>query len=509
MKTNVIIFLFSSYLQHRYVLAATDAEKLCILEKKMDVLEPDGIKAELVMKDSDRIAALERRMEALELLCIARSGMERHCLVPSVLNGEAHCPGKLSPGAKCQVMCNPGYMATPGKETTFCKKDGFWTIDMECEIPLVIVSGGIVDSSSGDSSVEVLSLYPSNGCDKKIPDMPLADGSHRTMHNLIYLPHRHHHPDRILACNGMTGKQKAIYSYDKDKYIASCDEWSLNTNATNAWKHHTNPNQGSSGEELICEWSTCNHPDRKKGRYASEAVNVAGKTYLLGGMVYDGSGHDPSNSARSLYETDMIGYDYKDYWHNARKSMKRRRAFFCTAKVKEGGVLMIGGLGKNKTGNIVEKSAEFSTLKYSWGIGGLKDISKVTDMNNPRSGHGCTAVPGGNYSVLVTGGTPGFGQTAMANAEMFYWNSNSWRTVASMKQARFGHAVVAVGDRVFAIGGDDRNQNNMDTIEEYDVKKNTWSIIKQKMKKPRSNFGFTLVPHSVVDGCVIEKPLTE
>ena len=100
-----------------------------------------------------------------------------------------YCPEKLPPGSKCSVVCNPGYIATPGKHTTMCKNDGFWTLDMECEFPLVIVPGGMIDQSKdGDSSVEVLSLYTSKGCDRQIPDRPLADGSHRTLHNIIYLP---------------------------------------------------------------------------------------------------------------------------------------------------------------------------------------------------------------------------------------------------------------------------------------------------------------------------------
>ena len=285
---------------------------------------------------------------------------------------------------------------------------------------------------------------------------------------------------------------------------------------TNAWKHHSYPNQGSSGEESLCSYGEdsssyyCNHPEREKGRYASEAVHVGGETYLLGGMVYDGSGHDPTKSGRSLYESDMTGMGLRyaeNYWKNDRKVMDRRRAFFCAAKVKEGGALMMGGLGKNKSGTVVEKSVQF--LSRGRGIGGLSKHSNVSDMSIPRSGHGCTAIPGGEVSVLVTGGTQGFGAAAMADAEIFSWNSNSWKNVTSMKLGRFGHAVVALGERVFAIGGDDRNQKNMDTIEEYDVRRNTWNIIKQKLNKPRSNFGFTLVPHSIFDGCTIEKPLNE
>ena len=78
-----------------------------------------------------------------------------------------------------------------------------------------------------------------------------------------------------------------------------------------------------------------------------------------------------------------------------------------------------------------------------------------------------------------------------------------------MKLGRFSHSLVAIWERVFAIVEDDRNQNNMGTIEEYDVRRSTWNIIKQKLKKPRSNFEFTLVHQSIFDGCTIEKPLNE
>ena len=79
-----------------------------------------------------------------------------------------------------------------------------------------------------------------------------------------------------------------------------------------------------------------------------------------------------------------------------------------------------------------------------------------------------------------------------------------------MNEARFGHAVVAVGGKIFAIGGDDRNPSKiLDTIEEYDLDKDSWKIINTNLNKPRSNFGFTLVPHSIFPGCVVSAPLEE
>ena len=468
----------------------------------MDVLEPVGMTRGLVTPDTDRIAALERRMEALELLCIARSGMERHCLVPHVPNGIASCPKKMPPGSKCSVKCNPGYLPSPGKDTATCKDDGFWSMEMECEIPLVIISGGLIDQGSGDSSMEVISLYPSQGCDKKLSSMPLVDGVNRTLHNLLYLPKY----GRILACNGLT-----------DHHRASCDELSLKTNG---WMRSSYPHQGRDAEMQICSWSdssSCDHPDKDKGRYAAQGAVIEGKAYIIGGMVYDENGHDPTTTIRSLTEVDKsnidrYSLDKSDYWRGS-KQMEKPRAFFCTAET-EAGLVMIGGLSRDQKTSVVEKSVEYTPKTNigggQWVSGGRykKDSKHLSDMSIPRSGHGCTTI-GGNYSVLVTGGTQEFGGTALSNAEVFSPESNSWKDIASMNVGRFGHAVVAVGDKVFAIGGDDRNNNYMDTIEEYDTRRNTWTIKSQKLKKARSNFGFTIVPHSIFDGCVIQKPLNE
>ena len=62
-----------------------------------------------------------------------------------------------------------GFIGTPGKDVTLCKEDGGWTMDLQCEIPLVLLSGGTVDANNGgDSGVELLSLYPSKGCGCRI-----------------------------------------------------------------------------------------------------------------------------------------------------------------------------------------------------------------------------------------------------------------------------------------------------------------------------------------------------
>jgi len=493
LKIRTLILLLLLSLQ-KTVFGATSAEKLCILEKKMDVLEPVGLKIHPSSNSlEDRIKALETRMEYLETLCVARSGMKRHCLPPTVLNGNANCPEELPPDTTCTVTCNTGYIATPGKDTTTCKKDGFWDRDLECEIPLVVVSGGIVgNSNTGDDSVEVVSMYPSQGCNITIPNMPQADGSHRTLHNLIYIPHQ-----KMLACNGMTSASKVGSGYYSEEYPrASCDEWSFNSKK---WKRHSYPNEGMTKDDLSCSsWmnTECRSPDQKKGRYAAEIINLSGRVHVVGGMVYDKKGHEPTKTSRRLFETDM---KYTRHYWQQNNDMKEKRAFFCLVGTDRG-VFAIGGLSKNKSGNVVLNSVE---------LYGKKNSQTFSSMKTSRSGHSCTVLPVGNSSILVSGGTEGFGQAAVTSAELFSLEQNTWTPVQNMNVARFGHAIVAVGSRIFALGGDDRNNNNYDTIEEFDVKEKSWKLIPQKLKKPRSNFGYTFVPHSLFNGCRIEKPLIE
>jgi len=458
------------------------------------------------LSDSERISALEKQVEklkasldAIEPLLEARYGLIRHCEQPVVPNGQAMCSKILKPGTKCYLKCSPGYIATPGKRLTKCRTGGVWSAKLRCEIPLLLISGGTVDTrNTGYSGVESVTVHPSTGCDIKLPDMPLAGESHRSLHNLIYVS-----PNKLLACNGLTSEEEA-----------SCDSLDL-FDLSNEWIHHSYPNQYLNSLHPIncknkltrelnkdtCDKQEEQEKEKKKGVYAAQSVNVGNNEVLAGGMSFDKSGHTPLKSVKKLGGGTTFTYWPKE------QGMNNNRAFFCAVNIKDRGFLAIGGLSNDGNGNNVEKSVEYKNVGGSY-FGDLNIHARnMADLNTPRSGHSCAALNGYDESVIVSGGTKGFGhgEAALKGVEILNATQNTWVEVEDMNMGRFGHALVVIGDKVVALGGDTKVPSNiLDTIEEYDISSNSWKVLEKRLKKPRANFGFTLVPHSIFDGCVIQ-----
>ena len=110
----------------------------------------------------------------------------------------------------------------------------------------------------------------------------------------------------------------------------------------------------------------------------------------------------------------------------------------------------------------------------------------------------------GDLKILVSGGTVNEESLALNSTLLYSVSLGRWEEVGEMNLPRFGHALVTVGEKVAAIGGNERRPDRVTaTIEEYDTANNTWSYMNLSLRKPRTNFGFTLVPHSLFEGCKI------
>jgi len=446
----------------------------------------------------DRVSVLEARVESLETFIrdmeptwVKRYGLIKRCVAPEVENGWVECSTDeaMKPGATCSLSCKTGYVAAMGHEKTTCVEGGDWSIQLKCEVPLVVIGGGLILDEDGDVSVEVLDFDQGSDCKVKIPDMPNRGGSMRTYSNLIYNPGGR----ELLVCNGLTTED-----------LATCDAWKISQNPKN-WKFHSHTNKGSSYESTMDAFhhiqktssfaqSTTTelfNPNTKCGRYAAESATIDNKPYVFGGMLYKKTNHWATETVRQLERED---------WTRKKRdcSMSTKRAFFCTVKLEETGAIHIGGFTDNGVTDNVEFRDGCSGRKYH--DLAKRPKSKMGNLPSPLSGHGCAMLPN-STDILVSGGSRDQTDSAKKGAYIYRMESNAWYSVSDMKAPRFGHKIVTVGERVFAIGGKERNPDkHLDTIEEYDIQTGEWTELDMKMRKTRSHFGLALIPRSAL-GC--------
>ena len=77
-------------------------------------------------------------------------------------------------------------------------------------------------------------------------------------------------------------------------------------------------------------------------------------TYLVGGMVYDQTGHSPSQSVRTI---NPFSISKRKSWRKSHKTLSKKRAFACAVNIKERNIAVLGGLR--------EEGGALEVLRYS------------------------------------------------------------------------------------------------------------------------------------------------
>ena len=62
-----------------------------------------------------------------------------------------------------------------------------------------------------------------------------------------------------------------------------------------------------------------------------------------------------------------------------------------------------------------------------------------------------------------------------------------WLSVAMMNNVRSSHAMVAMGDSIYTVGGND-GSSSLNSVERFDIKSNCWTML-PPMSTRRSNVG--------------------
>ncbi|HET7503627.1 MAG TPA: kelch repeat-containing protein [Kofleriaceae bacterium] len=181
-----------------------------------------------------------------------------------------------------------------------------------------------------------------------------------------------------------------------------------------------------------------------------------GRIYVVGGFIQGGFG------------AAMVYTPSTDRWTSF-AFPSTARALGAAATGSDGRVYLIGGL----VASAVTGSAEvYSPSTDRW--------ATLPAMPTARENAGAAASADGR--IFVMGGDNFPGTDVYSTVEVYSPRDDAWTTAAPMPIARTGHAVVAVGGTIYAIGGDFGG-----TMDAYDPSTNTWSA-RAALKIPRRVF---------------------
>merc|ERR1712029_712617 len=98
----------------------------------------------------------------------------------------------------------------------------------------------------------------------------------------------------------------------------------------------------------------------------------------------------------------------------------------------------------------------------------------------------------------VSGGHGGDYQP-MSSVDCYDPETNTWSQMANMNIARFGHSLVSLHGRLYALGGAD-----VDSVEVYDPDNNTWTLLQHKLDGEVAFSGAGLIKKYYLTNCSIK-----
>ena len=101
----------------------------------------------------------------------------------------------------------------------------------------------------------------------------------------------------------------------------------------------------------------------------------------------------------------------------------------------------------------------------------VKDLWYTTaPMNNKRW---YSAAVEWNGTVVVTGGL----DPVTASVEQFNPKTNQWTALPDLQVARCAHALVNIDSCLYAIGGQNKDDEPLKSVERYDAASKSWTIV--------------------------------
>jgi len=201
-------------------------------------------------------------------------------------------------------------------------------------------------------------------------------------------------------------------------------------------------------------------------RFGAGLVSRLGSLYMIGG-------HTGSSYISSVEKYDFEG----NCWVTLPGVYGPSRRYFSTVGV-DGKIMIMGGCD---TASYIDTAAVLDIPS--------RQLIFAGKMNEQRVYCGSCVL---NDVVYVVGGYGMCRQFSRLNsAEKYDQLTGCWEPIASLKDPRSGVGVVAIGRRMYALGGFD-GKNYLNSVEEYDPKTDVWKMI-SPMKHARRAHGATAI----------------
>lgn len=145
---------------------------------------------------------------------------------------------------------------------------------------------------------------------------------------------------------------------------------------------------------------------------------------------------------------------------------------FATAAANLGGALHLAG-GWN-----LSNSASASLTRHDRLAAGATTWTSAAPLATARNAAGAAVIGGRLY--VVGGRSPGIragDQTSLASTEVYDPATDSWSGAAPLPTARGSLAVVALGGRLYAMGGESTPGTVSDAVERFDPATGLWSTL--------------------------------
>ncbi|XP_077289997.1 kelch-like protein 28 [Arctopsyche grandis] len=176
-------------------------------------------------------------------------------------------------------------------------------------------------------------------------------------------------------------------------------------------------------------------------------------------------GHGANKPLRSVERYNIV----MNSWTSVASMLAER--YHHEAVVLDGNIYVIGGSDGNTVLNTMEI---YITKRNEWKL--------APPMTVQRSEFAAVALGGYIYAIGGINGIP------LVSVERLDIKENTWSSVASLPEARFGHRAVVCDEKIICVGG---NLNS--SVLEYDPNTDTW-IRNGSLSQPLRNFNMMVVP---------------